>query len=430
MPEQEESNIHLRSEEVQEILGAVPNWTIRWGITLIFSLIILLLFLSWFIKYPDVISANITISTEEPPIQLITKSAGKIVVLKKKDGDFVKQGETIAEIENPLSGESAKYLKTLSPQVRIFLEKTNFKLAFADSDLNFGAIQSSYNNLKKQCLDYQDYKTQKYEEKSIQKLNEKINYYNKLSEITTRQVSITEKELQNATEKYEANKKLYEEGVFAKAKFFEQESAFRQAQQSLENIKKTQTQNQITILDLEKQVLDLTFQVQEKERNFKENIRLNLDEIESNLINWEQSYLLTAPIEGELSYLSALNQNQFVNAGQNLFAVVPQNQNYIGNIEIPTQGFGKVKTKQTVKIRLAHYPYNEYGQVDGNIQSISLIAKENLYRAKVALPNGLRSSYKKDLAFKPEMAGTAQIITEDLRLIERVFNSFRELFDR
>ena len=64
------------------------------------------------------------------------------------------------------------------------------------------------------------------------------------------------------------------------------------------------------------------------------------------------------------------------------------------------------------------------------MESISLIAKENMYRAKVNLPNGLRSSYKKDLTFKPEMTGTAQIITEDLRLIERVFNSFRKLFDR
>ena len=175
---------------------------------------------------------------------------------------------------------------------------------------------------------------------------------------------------------------------------------------------------------------EVAIKVVEISNKKKENIRLNLDEIESSLINWEQGYLLTAPITGELSYLSELNQNQFVNAGQNLFSVVPQNQNYIGNIEIPTQGFGKVKTKQTVKIRLAHYPYNEYGQVDGKVESISLIAKENMYRAKVNLPNGLRSSYKKDLTFKPEMTGTAQIITEDLRLIERVFNSFRKLFDR
>ena len=45
----------IRSDEVQEIISAVPNWMIRWGITLIFGLIVMLIALSWFIKYPDII---------------------------------------------------------------------------------------------------------------------------------------------------------------------------------------------------------------------------------------------------------------------------------------------------------------------------------------------------------------------------------------
>jgi len=43
---------------------------------------------------------------------------------------------------------------------------------------------------------------------------------------------------------------------------------------------------------------------------------------------------------------------------------------------------------------------------------------------------GLRTTYKKDLDYRPEMSGSAQIITEDLRLIERIFNQFRALVDR
>ena len=68
----------IRSDEVQEILSHVPNWMIRWGITLIFALIILLVGLSWIIKYPDTIQGSLILTTKEPPIELVSKSSGQI----------------------------------------------------------------------------------------------------------------------------------------------------------------------------------------------------------------------------------------------------------------------------------------------------------------------------------------------------------------
>jgi mRNA-degrading endonuclease HigB of HigAB toxin-antitoxin module len=53
-----------------------------------------------------------------------------------------------------------------------------------------------------------------------------------------------------------------------------------------------------------------------------------------------------------------------------------------------------------------------------------------MYTINVSLPNGLKTSYNKDLDFKAEMQGQADIITKDLRLIERIFNQFAKLFDK
>ena len=39
------------------------------------------------------------------------------------------------------------------------------------------------------------------------------------------------------------------------------------------------------------------------------------------------------------------------------------------------------------------------------------------------------TSYKKEIPFKHEMNGTAEIITEDLRLIERFFQQFKNAFN-
>ena len=60
-------HVELRSDGVQEVLGRIPPWTIRYGITVIFGLILLLLLLAWLIRYPDVIVAKGVLTSLDPP---------------------------------------------------------------------------------------------------------------------------------------------------------------------------------------------------------------------------------------------------------------------------------------------------------------------------------------------------------------------------
>ena len=66
----------------------------------------------------------------------------------------------------------------------------------------------------------------------------------------------------------------------------------------------------------------------------------------------------------------------------------------------------------------------------GEIKNISQIAGKEGYFVQVKLTEGLTSTYNKKLTYKPDMMGTAEIITEDLRLIERIFNKFRKVLDK
>jgi hypothetical protein len=43
------------------------------------------------------------------------------------------------------------------------------------------------------------------------------------------------------------------------------------------------------------------------------------------------------------------------------------------------------------------------------------------------LPQGMISTHNKLLSFRPQLQGETEIITEDLRLLERVFYQFRKL---
>ncbi len=65
--------------------------------------------------------------------------------------------------------------------------------------------------------------------------------------------------------------------------------------------------------------------------------------------------------------------------------------------------------------------------VTGKIKNIALIPTESFYIVEVDLPNGLQTNYKKKLPFSQEMQGVAEVVTEDVRLIERFFNPIKAI---
>jgi len=83
------SSVEIRSEEVQEIMGFIPHWIIRWGITLFFLVIMMFLIGSWFFKYPDVIQSTIVVTTEVPPAAIVARTNGKIQRLFVRDNQKV-----------------------------------------------------------------------------------------------------------------------------------------------------------------------------------------------------------------------------------------------------------------------------------------------------------------------------------------------------
>ena len=107
---QEEKEIILHNDNVNEILTATPKWIFRWGISVIFILILISLVLCYFIRYPDTLTAEITLTTQNPPINLISKNNGKLTHLLIKNNQLVKPNQTIAVIENTSNYEDVLYL--------------------------------------------------------------------------------------------------------------------------------------------------------------------------------------------------------------------------------------------------------------------------------------------------------------------------------
>ncbi len=54
----------MHCDEVQEVMGEIPSWIVRWGITVIFAIVVALIIGSHFFYYPDVVKTDIRITTD------------------------------------------------------------------------------------------------------------------------------------------------------------------------------------------------------------------------------------------------------------------------------------------------------------------------------------------------------------------------------
>jgi HlyD family secretion protein len=117
--------------------------------------------------------------------------------------------------------------------------------------------------------------------------------------------------------------------------------------------------------------------------------------------------------------------------GETIMTVVPEGENRIlARVSLSVKGSGKVKAGMPVNIKLNGYPYLEYGMLQGIVASKSLAATEDGYLVDVDLPDSLVTFYGKELEFSQKMPGTAEIITEDMRLLERIVYTFRYIIEK
>jgi HlyD family secretion protein len=94
------------------------------------------------------------------------------------------------------------------------------------------------------------------------------------------------------------------------------------------------------------------------------------------------------------------------------------------------QRSGNVKPDQDVNIKLSGYPYLEYGMIRGKIKAKSLVPAGDAYVIEIELPNGLTTLYNRKLDFNQNMQGNAEIITDDMRLLQKIVNPFRYLLSK
>lgn len=422
--------IELRSEAIEEILGKTPSSLVRWGITLILLIILLILGVSWFIHYPDALKAEITLYSENMPVSLSAKASGKIAQVFVSPEQEVKAGTPLLLIENPAVYQDVKALEALLDSIMPYYQNNTLTQLNITTNQAWvlGDLQAVYANFDKALKDYQrffklDLSTKKLKALQQQKTMTNL-YYNRLYV----QRDLLENDLQLASKEYNRDSALYKNEVIPTADFEKKQSAFLQKKYSFEGSRTTLASTQIQMAQLDQQIVELQLQQEEQTQQLQIALKQSIEALHNQLGSWKQTYLLTAPIAGKVVFTKFWSVNQQVAAGDKVVNVVPQGKGEIsGRLQLPLTGAGKVKPNQKVLIRLSDFPYMEYGIVEGKVENISSVPDEKTWALVIKMPNGLKTTYNKKLIFKNGMTGEAEIITEDIRLLERFFNPIRAL---
>lgn len=431
MPTPATNQIELRSDEVQEILSYMPNWMIRWGTTVILMVIILLLFMSYFIKYPDIVYAPVVLSTQSPPVIVKARATGKLVQLMAQEGSTVNKNDVLGIMENPADYQAVQELEYVLKQfgiIEVSPEKIDTGITLPALD-QLGPLQNAYTSLAKSITDFRNYRTLARGNKRIQSIDQQIAQYRQLSGELEQQRSLLIRDIELAESRFERYRHLLQSGSIARQEVEKAEKDFLQAQQNLAQLETNIRNNDLQISRLKSNIIDTQADTGEQQQTLLLAVTQALSNLKSQYAEWEMLYVLKASINGTVSLPNALAPQQTIDAGSEVFTIIPKdgNTSIIGKLSLQPLGLGKVKEGQRVNIKLAGYPYHEFGILNANIAYISPIARAQGFEAEVILPKGMITNSGKTLAFRQGMQGTAEIITEDLRLIERIFNQLSNL---
>jgi len=429
--------MEIRSEEVQEILGTPPGWMVRWGTILILVALMVMAWLSWYFRYPEKIEAPITITTTIPPTDVIAEANGYLAELLVEDGDTVQQGEVLGLIQSPVAFDDVIYLEKYLINLEK-LDETAILSSRPDRNLVLdNTLQEAYSDF---IQAYEEYTFRV--ERNFSKTN--INRYRSQIRTIERSISAEESKKQKVEDQLMRLRKIYErrQDMYAKGgypladlenTYFEIVDLEKQIKQFESNI----IEKELAIEQIKSEITSVL--QQSRESNASTYVRLNetINQLQSKIDQWKRTYLLTAHMDGVVSFFSASSTaRQYVRQGDAIVAILPlgfsrnDKNELIGKVSLPISGSGKVERGQRVIVKLDSYPYQEFGTVDGRVRYKARLPRNNTYAIEVTFPEGLTTSYGRVLNFDQQMVGKAEIITKEKRFVERVFEKLIEVFNR
>ena len=414
------------TDDMQDIITAVPSWILRWGITLFFCILVLIVGLSAFIRYPDVVNGPLKIDSPNSPKPVVAKVSGKLVKLLVRENEAVITGQPLAYVESTANHDEVialvARLKELQKQLQ-FNKPTGDFFTQADNS-QLGELQSSYQAFFQEYLQYKSstangfyIKKRSYLQKDLADLSKQTVQLNAEKDIQQRDFAL-------AGDEYKMHQKLATERVETNAELRQEESKYLAKKSPLIQTDAALVSASTNYSAKQKEILELDNQLIEEKAKFSQA----LNSLVSQAEDWEAKYVLTASQPGKLTYAGIIQQNQVLASNQEVFYINPGNEQFFGEMAISQNNMGKVKIGQQVLVKLKSYPFEEYGMIRGEIKFIADVPyKDSIFISRVDFKIRNTSDMRRPIHLKQGMMADAEIITQDATILQRLGRSFLKI---
>ncbi len=422
MPKRE--YVELRSDEVQEILGAPPAWLVRWGTLVVFVGVAALIAVAAVVQYSDVIPTRITLARTSPPLDVTAPREGYIAAFLARDSQLVQEGQVLAVLQSSAEYNDVRQLDALLPYWQRCIPDSVSRIR-PPATLQLGDMQAEYAAFVQAVDNYRFGKRDKSASvrQSANAIEQQMAKLEQSITVDRRSMQRLQEQLATARERFQRQSTLYEAGAISRLDLEREKQQLAELERQYDALEDNilRKQNEITALRRSRQ--DASLSEAESDLSATGQLRQTLGALQAALNRWKSSYLITAPTSGRV----ALNGNiflrrQYVRAGQQLLVILPQQDDgVVARLQLPVVNSGKVRPGMPVIIKLESYPHAEFGVLQGVVHSKSVVPTDGYYAVAVSLPNGLTTTYGKVIPLEHQLNGEAEIVTEQKSLLRRIY---------
>ena len=362
----------------------------------------------------------------ETYIKIVQPSdAGIVQEILVKEGEQVQQGQVLMRMDTQLARADEKTIANDLALRSLQLRRINAELAGIpliknanDPDDLFNQIESQYRDRR---LSYTDAL-----EQAQDALNKSQHEYDSAKEVLSKLQQIIPILKQQADSYADMGK----DGYVAQMTVLDKQRDFLEKSQDLRAQQSTVAGLASAVSQAKKQIDQITSKYHSDLQNERVDAGGQRRKLEQDWLKQEHKsglLELKAPQSGIVKDIATHTIGTVVSPGTVLLSIVPENEPLVAEIMIRNDDVGFVHIRQMVKVKLASYPFAEYGMLEGEVTRIQADSDSDtqsqikdpsrdksqsppsVYKAIVSLSSQVLNSEGKKMKLVPGMQVVAEI---------------------
>lgn len=421
-------DLEIRSEEVQEILGTPPRWITRWGTLMAFVLFVILGWVGYWVKYPEMVQADIRVTSTDPARKIRAPKSTLISQVLVQNEDTVQAGQPLLVYNS--TAKVGDVLKLEAAVSTIQNPDEESLLAFnPGKDLLLGSLQDDLYEFLKKREQLSLEKTRKSEKLDVSQLRQRIRKAQKEIEYAKRRRETLEKEYELARIEHIRQQNYYHANLAPINKVQAAEADLLNKSRLLQSAQSDIKTNEYEIELLRNEIDGVKQSSNASKSNVVNDLIDGFVQLQKAIENWKVENLAIAPTSGVVLITNEdVRNSQYVQKEDELMVVVPNmTTESIGRISLNPYGSGKVHPGQKVVVKLSSYPFQEFGALEAIVEWKGKIPVEGKIPIEVSFPEGLVTNTGYNIEQSQEMIGKAEIIIDRKRVLEWIFEQIRRV---